>query len=213
MLFCNTERCKENDKEFCTDYWENNNGMIATPVFRTEYNLFSSTPQNVDSDIYIDRGINAAFEKHIKLQEVHTLEALENYGNGYFKINDTPGPGAYESFSEFGIYGKKNKKKKKIRIRKNKSAQDVREGFNDNNEWMCKNVNLTSAGSNFDVYHYDEFIGHFDLPLYGSHMVLNSLGAIGILRHHNIDVKDIEELNKVIAVMQNVESVIDIERN
>ena len=55
------------------------------------------------------------------------------YGS-YFKINDTPGPGAYESFSEFGIYGKKNKKKKKIRIRKNKSAQDVRGGFNDNNE-------------------------------------------------------------------------------
>ena len=73
---------------FSKDYWENNNGMIAAPVFRTEYNLFSSTPQNVDSDIYIDRGINAAFEKHIKLQEVHTLEALENYGNGYFKINE-----------------------------------------------------------------------------------------------------------------------------
>ena len=88
MLFCDTERCKKDDKEFCVDYWENNNGMIATPVFRTEYNLFSSTPQNVDSDIYIDRGINAAFEKHMKLQEVHTLEALENYGNGYFKINE-----------------------------------------------------------------------------------------------------------------------------
>lgn len=51
-------------------------------------------------------------------------------------------------------------------------------GFNDNNEWMCKNVNLTSAGSNFDVYHYDEFIGHFDLPLYGRHMVLNALSVI-----------------------------------
>jgi hypothetical protein len=88
MLFCDTERCKENDKEFCTDYWENNNGMISAPVFRTEYNLFSSTPQKSKSDIYIDRGINAAFEKHIKLQEVHTLDALENYSNGYFKINE-----------------------------------------------------------------------------------------------------------------------------
>lgn len=88
MLFCDTERCKENDKEFCTDYWENNNGMISVPVFRTEYNLFSSTPQKSKSDIYIDRGINAAFEKHIKLQEVHTLDALENYSNGYFKINE-----------------------------------------------------------------------------------------------------------------------------
>jgi hypothetical protein len=82
MIFCN----KEGDL-FKTDYWENNNGMISAPVFRTEYNLFSSTPQKSKSDIYIDRGISSAFETHIKLQEVHTLDALENYSNGYFKIN------------------------------------------------------------------------------------------------------------------------------
>jgi hypothetical protein len=43
----------------------------------------------VDSDIYIDRGINAAFEKHLKLGEVTSLEALEQYGNGYFKIMES----------------------------------------------------------------------------------------------------------------------------
>jgi hypothetical protein len=69
-------------------YWEKYNGMISAPVFRTEYDLWSSTPQNLKSDIYIDRGINAAFEKHLKLEEVHTMEALENYSNGYFKINE-----------------------------------------------------------------------------------------------------------------------------
>jgi hypothetical protein len=42
----------------------------------------------VEADIYIDRGINAAFEKHLKLQEFRTMEALENYGNGWFKINE-----------------------------------------------------------------------------------------------------------------------------
>ena len=73
---------------FSTDYWEEYNGMISTPVFRTEYNLWSSTPQNIESNIYIDRGINAAFERHLKLQEIHTVEALENYGNSYFKINE-----------------------------------------------------------------------------------------------------------------------------
>lgn len=74
--------------EFNTDYWENNNGLISTPVFRTEYDLWASTPQNIKGDIYIDRGISAAFEKHLKLEEVHTLDALINYGNGYFKINE-----------------------------------------------------------------------------------------------------------------------------
>ena len=42
--------------------------------------------QNVDGDIYINRGINAAFEKHLKLGEVTSMEALEQYGNGYFKF-------------------------------------------------------------------------------------------------------------------------------
>ena len=46
----------------------------------------------------------------------------------YYKINDTPGPGTYESFSEFGIYGKRIKKKKKIR--KNKSAEDIQSSIN-----------------------------------------------------------------------------------
>jgi hypothetical protein len=53
--------------------------------------LASSFPQNVDADIYIDRGISAAFEKHLKLQEIRTMEALENLGNtssiSGFKIN------------------------------------------------------------------------------------------------------------------------------
>jgi hypothetical protein len=60
--------------------------MVA-PVFRQEYNLGTSISQNIDTNIYIDRGINAAFETHLKLMEAHTLESLENYGNGYFKIN------------------------------------------------------------------------------------------------------------------------------
>jgi hypothetical protein len=65
---------------------EDKNGMTVFPVFRQEYMLGSATMQNVDADIYIDRGINAAIDKHLKLGEVSTMEALENYNNGYFKI-------------------------------------------------------------------------------------------------------------------------------
>ena len=42
----------------------------------------------------------------------------------YYNINNNPGPGAYESFSEFGIYNKIFKKKKK-KIKKNKSMNDI----------------------------------------------------------------------------------------
>lgn len=68
------------------DEVEDKNGLTVFPVFRQEYMFGSATMQNVDADIYIDRGINAAIDKHLKLGEVTSMEALENYNNGYFKI-------------------------------------------------------------------------------------------------------------------------------
>lgn len=76
-----------NESLFKNSKFENNNGVVAAPVFRTEFNLASSIPQNVDADIYIDRGISASYEKHLKLQEIRSVEAIENMGNGFFKIN------------------------------------------------------------------------------------------------------------------------------
>lgn len=72
--------------------WSPNNNTMITPIFRREYNLASSYPQNVDSNIYIDRGVNASYEKLLKLQEVRSMEALENLANSSdisgFKINN-----------------------------------------------------------------------------------------------------------------------------
>lgn len=65
------------------------NNLRVFPTYREEYRFGIATIENVDSDIYIDRGINAAFEKHLKLGEVTSLEALEQYGNGYFKIMES----------------------------------------------------------------------------------------------------------------------------
>ena len=62
------------------------NNIHVTPTLKQEYMLGISSLENIDSDIYIERGINAAFEKHLKLGEVTSLEALEQYSNGYFKI-------------------------------------------------------------------------------------------------------------------------------
>ena len=65
---------------------ETYNGMQVFPTYREEYLQGIAIMPNVDADIYIDRGINAAFEKHLKLGEVTSLESLENYTNGYFKM-------------------------------------------------------------------------------------------------------------------------------
>lgn len=37
-------------------------------------------------DIYLDRGDNTSIDKHIKLNEIRSLNILTKYGNGYFKI-------------------------------------------------------------------------------------------------------------------------------
>lgn len=62
------------------------NGLDVYPTFQENYNIGVSSIPTVDSDINIDRGNNAAFEKHLKIGEVKSLEALENYTNGYFKM-------------------------------------------------------------------------------------------------------------------------------
>ena len=72
-----------------TDDLDETNGVEYQPVMMEEFNVGSSMVQNVENDIYIDRGISAAFEKHLKLGEVSTLEALINYTNGYFDLMTT----------------------------------------------------------------------------------------------------------------------------
>ncbi len=63
-----------------------NNDSCISPVFRMEYSIGSVLSEKTISDIYIDRGINYAIDKHLKLGEVTSFEALEQYNNGYFKM-------------------------------------------------------------------------------------------------------------------------------
>ena len=67
---------------------ETRNGMEVFPIFREEYKLGISSLENIDSDIYIDRGVNPSFEKHLKLGEVRTMDALLQYGLNFFKVMD-----------------------------------------------------------------------------------------------------------------------------
>ena len=74
-----------------TDYydWERfskYNGIEAYPVFRIESRLGMASPEKVSNNIYIDRGSGAALDKHLRLGEIKTMEALENYSNGMLKI-------------------------------------------------------------------------------------------------------------------------------
>ncbi len=66
-------------------------------------------------------------------------------------------------------------------------------GFNDNNDVVCKNLELKENESSFGVYIKGKYYDHFDLPLLGEHMVLNSLAVITVCYLEGLNKKDIEE--------------------
>lgn len=66
----------------------NEDNAINLPSFKNEELLGVIGKPKVEVDVFIDRGINNSFDKHIKISEIKTLEALEKYGNGFFKIKE-----------------------------------------------------------------------------------------------------------------------------
>ena len=69
-------------------------------------------------------------------------------------------------------------------------------GFQEDNDIVIKNVNLLKTGSTFDLYINKKFFGHFDLPLYGKHMVLDATAAIVIAKELGLTAEKINELLK-----------------
>lgn len=84
-----------------------------------------------------------------------------------------------------------------LNIRKIKfDKKTIYYGFDDNNDVVAKNVELTKEGSNFDVYMNGEFYHHFELPLFGRHMILNALASIIVCNNYGISKKQIHDYMK-----------------
>lgn len=60
-------------------------------------------------------------------------------------------------------------------------------GLEDNNDVVAKNVVYHSNGISFDIDNY----GHFDLPLYGKHQLLDCLAVITVCMEENIDFEEV----------------------
>lgn len=67
-------------------------------------------------------------------------------------------------------------------------------GFNDDNDVVCKNVKLTKTGSSFDVYMDGNLYGHFDIPVFGKHMILDALACITVCDLEGVKKEDIHDL-------------------
>ena len=67
-------------------------------------------------------------------------------------------------------------------------------GFKENNDVVIKNMKLLETGSVFDLYINNELFGHFDIPLYGKHMVSNAAAAITITKELGLTMEQIHSL-------------------
>ncbi len=64
-------------------------------------------------------------------------------------------------------------------------------GVDDDNDIQARNIEYRNDGTSFDAFIEDEYYGHFDLPLFGKHMLLNSLAVIGVCYYERLDAKEV----------------------
>ena len=94
--------------------------------------------------------------------------------------------------STFQAFASKTKKKiiacgDDENIRKLELTQEViYYGLNDNNDVVAKNIDYSSKNTTFDCYIKNKFAGRITIPLYGKHMVLNTLACLAMLMELNI---------------------------
>lgn len=126
-----------------------------------------------------------AYKPFISVLTNVELDHTECYPGGISEIKDT-----------FRIFG--NKANLVVACGDDSNIRDIKfnpnviyYGFEDNNSVVAKNVKLSNHGSSFDVFMNNEFYGHFELPLFGRHMILNSLAAIIVCNYYGISVEDI----------------------
>jgi len=69
-------------------------------------------------------------------------------------------------------------------------------GLNEDNDIQARDVEYRNDGTSFDVFVEDEYYGHFDLPLFGKHMLLNALAVIAICHYERMDAREVSKVLK-----------------
>ncbi|MGX7172549.1 UDP-N-acetylmuramate--L-alanine ligase [Enterococcus ratti] len=64
-------------------------------------------------------------------------------------------------------------------------------GVSKEDDIQARNIERTTTGSAFDVYHQDQLIGHFTVPAFGKHNILNALGVIAVAYFENLDLEEV----------------------
>ena len=84
-------------------------------------------------------------------------------------------------------------------------------GLAEDNDIRAVEVEYRDDGTSFDVIVEGNYYGHFDLPLYGKHMLLNALAVIGVCYYERLEAKDVAKYLKTFegAKRRFKENVID----
>ena len=69
-------------------------------------------------------------------------------------------------------------------------------GLDEDNDIIAKDVVYSNEGTSFDVFVEGNYYGHFDLPLFGKHMLLNSLAVIAVCYYERLEAKDVSKMLK-----------------
>lgn len=75
------------DELFINNEINDSYNIINSKLFKEEFKLGITFPLKSEVNVYVDRGINAAFEKHLILGEINTYQDMENYRNNYFNLS------------------------------------------------------------------------------------------------------------------------------
>lgn len=64
----------------------NDTDMSLSALTKEEYLFGIISPPEVQSDVFIDRGITTVMDKHLRLSEIKNLGQLSRYGNGFYNL-------------------------------------------------------------------------------------------------------------------------------
>ena len=79
-------------------------------------------------------------------------------------------------------------------IRKLRVKNGIYYGFNPNNDIVIKNRIVKDNKTCFDVYVKDELYDHYEISLFGDHMILDAVSAITLSYLYNVDKSIVKEV-------------------
>lgn len=71
---------------FITEGWNQTNTSLSA-LGKEEFLFGIISRPEVENDVFIDRGVTPVLDYHLRLSEIKNLGQLQQYGNGYYKID------------------------------------------------------------------------------------------------------------------------------